>query len=1021
MERGQPKRAEAFARQLLQLDGARGETCELLAGILAQIGDQKAAIEMYARAADALVASGNEERARGIRQRHIPAEPFDLAAGDGSGPQQPRETAPGDSPFGEEGIGGEGPALDEEFRFDPDALEGGSTAGVVDELEVVDELAPTPKPSAPSPPRVAPPPTVVREAAPKPEPPKPAQPKASAPPAAPVAAAAKPAPAADLAADSAPDVDQLLAEAGVYLRYGKHERAVASLEALLARAPGHLAALEQLGEAHVRADAPARAVEVWTRAIEVAVAADEGARAGALRARIEALGFAAPDAAPPPQRANPAATVLFDAPAPDPPELDADSGAAGADDEIEIDVDADGFGAEPAADAAADDDEVEIDVDELAVDDDGAGAASETPEAEEPEADADALALAADAAAADSAEPTPDHWELPSDLGDEPTQDSDAAALELGEIDVEIDAAAPDEPAAAEDASATPEESFAPEPEPLAEAAVVETPAAVEPPPAPVTEAPALAAAAAPPAADAGDLSATTGQQIVEDLEEASFYFEQGLLDEAEAIYLRVVQRAPNHPGALLRLGEIAVARGQDPARGVADADAAPAAAAEPAVEAPPAPREEIHEVEPPDDLDLTAREFGPPSWGGDDESASDEVEAPAADPTPIGVDGAADLESTERAPAVAVVATPAVESVPVVVAPEPPPAPAVVEAAAPPASAPVAAAPAPVPAPAPLELTAPTAADDVGAPAFDLAAELSEALNVEAAPAARGASTDGDGFAALFSEFKKGVSRTLDEGDVETHFDLGIAYREMGLFDDAIGEFRYALGSSTRRLDALHMMGLCALDVGRATDAVGHLEQALASPDVPGAREAALRYDLGRAYEALDDRDRALAAFERVVELEADFQDAAQRAEALRTQSPEPPTAAAGEGEAYESFDDLIAQGAEDAAPEATPEPVAERYESFDEFLQEEGEPEAEQAGAAASEPVAEPIEAAPEPEPIAEPSASVEAEVAAAAEPVEAPAAPEVAPDPEPVAAPEPAPEAPPEKRRRRKISFF
>ena len=163
-----------------------------------------------------------------------------------------------------------------------------------------------------------------------------------------------------------------------------------------------------------------------------------------------------------------------------------------------------------------------------------------------------------------------------------------------------------------------------------------------------------------------------------------------------------------------------------------------------------------------------------------------------------------------------------------------------------------------------------------------------------------------------------------------------------MGLFEDAIGEFRYALGSGARRLDALHMMGLCALDLGRAIDAVGHLEQALASPDFPDDREAPLRFDLGRAHEAQGDRDRALDAYRRVAELDAGFQDVEARIETL-LQGPAPAEAEdadEGEGdEAYESFDDLIAEAADEAAPVPAEEPVEESYESFTEFLDEDTE----------------------------------------------------------------------------------
>ena len=73
--------------------------------------------------------------------------------------------------------------------------------------------------------------------------------------------------------------------------------------------------------------------------------------------------------------------------------------------------------------------------------------------------------------------------------------------------------------------------------------------------------------------------SASTSQQIGEDLEEADFYYQQGLHGEAEAIYQRVLALAPNHPLALVRLGEIAAAQGSDPGAtggGVAAATAEP-------------------------------------------------------------------------------------------------------------------------------------------------------------------------------------------------------------------------------------------------------------------------------------------------------------------------------------------------------------------------------------------------------------------------------------------------------------
>jgi len=42
-------------------------------------------------------------------------------------------------------------------------------------------------------------------------------------------------------------------------------------------------------------------------------------------------------------------------------------------------------------------------------------------------------------------------------------------------------------------------------------------------------------------------------------------------------------------------------------------------------------------------------------------------------------------------------------------------------------------------------------------------------------------------------------LNKEVGEDDYETHYDLGIAYREMGMIDDAIEEFRYS-GNDTEK-----------------------------------------------------------------------------------------------------------------------------------------------------------------------------------------------------------------------------
>jgi tetratricopeptide (TPR) repeat protein len=223
-------------------------------------------------------------------------------------------------------------------------------------------------------------------------------------------------------------------------------------------------------------------------------------------------------------------------------------------------------------------------------------------------------------------------------------------------------------------------------------------------------------------------------------------------------------------------------------------------------------------------------------------------------------------------------------------------------------------------------------AADDGGS--FDLSEALADVLDDgdedpnETTAGGRPLSTVDDGFESLFSDFKKGVSATLEDGDFETRYDLGIAYREMGLFDDAIGEFQVCLDSPSKRLESLYMMGLCAFEVGRLSDAVSHLEQALSTPDVPEERQVGIRFDLGRAYAAAGDPGRARSAFEALLAI-TDFPGAA---EALADLGDAGSPTLADEEDGFESFDDLITEVEEGA--EVVME--AETFENFDDVISE-------------------------------------------------------------------------------------
>jgi tetratricopeptide (TPR) repeat protein len=877
--------AETVAKRAIGADDQNPDHYELLADVYRAQGRDDLLPEVYRPLADLYRQRGDEDKARDILQRFVPpdaigadadADVFDsepVQFDDGSPDEANDELSLGDHSFG------------------------GAAAGSGDELELGPELEvdgdgplelSTPVGSEPEPLELEGADIALEQGADatvssmRPDGPVAAQPEQPAP--------------------ITGDPDQLLAEASVYLRYGKRERAVAHLEAILEQEPSHRPALEKLGEAHAEGGDGERAVEYWLAAAKHAQEDGDADAVAVLRGRIETL--------------DPDAAATLAPPEPEPVVEEAPDLSIDVPDEVSA----------PSLDVDADQ-SLDVDADQSL------------------DADADqSLDADADQSLGDDAGQS---------LGDESDFDLDID-LDDPEVDVEDEAeieAAPDE---------------------------------------------AAAGAPAPPSrtGSSASLSTTTAQQIQEDLEEADFYMDQGLHDEAEEIYQRVLALAPNHPKALLRLGEVAAARGEDPGstgtqgQSVAapaqpesqpelepepepdevdlsiDLDDEPAlepdpgevaAAAEPEVQPEPEP-----EPEPQPEPEVQPEPEPQPEPEVQPETLA--VEAPDGDEDPLGLSG--DLSADDE-PVDPVDQDTGVE---VAVDTEVPAEEETGEFS--------------VPTESPVQRAASPAAGAEGG--FDLAAELSDVFDDEDANGSTSSGQTDDGFAAVFEAFKRGVSQTLSEADHEAHYDLGIAYKEMGLFGDAIQEFRAAMVHPPRVVECLHMIALCGLDAGQNQLAVEHLEQLLESEGANEEQCLAARFDLGRAHEALGAIPAARAAYEAVAAIAPDFQSVSERLAGLPEGKPDPGDAGAADdsmdAEGFESFDDVMSE-VEDDEGEADP------GESFHDLIAEVG--------------------AEDDSDGQDDPDDDTEDAVAPAAQ-----AEPEVAPEPE----------APPQaKKKRKKISFL
>ena len=137
--------------------------------------------------------------------------------------------------------------------------------------------------------------------------------------------------------------------------------------------------------------------------------------------------------------------------------------------------------------------------------------------------------------------------------------------------------------------------------------------------------------------------------------------------------------------------------------------------------------------------------------------------------------------------------------------------------------------------------------------------------------------------FANMLAQFKEKVSENLDAGDVRAHHDLGTAYKEMGLLDEAISEFQSALRASPDHLPTYEMLGQTFMEVGQPEAAVNSLTRALGVGHGIEDELIGIYYYLGLAQEQVGNNESAVEFFHKVFALDINFADVTERLRKLR------------------------------------------------------------------------------------------------------------------------------------------
>ncbi len=132
--------------------------------------------------------------------------------------------------------------------------------------------------------------------------------------------------------------------------------------------------------------------------------------------------------------------------------------------------------------------------------------------------------------------------------------------------------------------------------------------------------------------------------------------------------------------------------------------------------------------------------------------------------------------------------------------------------------------------------------------------------------------------FTEILEQFKRGIEQNLDTEDYQAHYDLGIAFKEMGLLDEAISEFQKALRAPEGRLRTSEALGICFFQKGQPPIAEAVLRRAVDSLDGGDDAKIGLLYWLGRALEAQGKEADALASYERALAVDIRFLDLSDR-----------------------------------------------------------------------------------------------------------------------------------------------
>ncbi|MBI3352565.1 MAG: tetratricopeptide repeat protein [Nitrospirae bacterium] len=139
------------------------------------------------------------------------------------------------------------------------------------------------------------------------------------------------------------------------------------------------------------------------------------------------------------------------------------------------------------------------------------------------------------------------------------------------------------------------------------------------------------------------------------------------------------------------------------------------------------------------------------------------------------------------------------------------------------------------------------------------------------------------DDFSKVIKEFQRGIQKNIGEKDFETHFNLGIAYKEMGLRTEAIGEFQISVKGAARTVDSAVMLAQCYVEEGLTKLAVEQILQAIQIKELNSDQIHSLKYELANLYELQETFQEAIDVLSDIYKENVHYRDVAKKITLLR------------------------------------------------------------------------------------------------------------------------------------------